>query len=296
MKTIIAVLGLISVGMAGHSQIRREVSWADYASENEAGRHVILPTHDTRFAQLKVDNPSSKSVTVHVLTFDNPGIRKQTYAVTGMVRYEHVEGKAYLEMISVFSDHEQYFSKTLESGILAPLTGSSGWRRFVLPFDLMETKDKPKSLRINVVFPGEGVVYLGPLSIVEPAASAEMMGAPGQWWSRMWAARWSGIIGGAFGSLCGILGALTGWLAARGKGRKIILGAWTVTVCVSAVSLVAGIAALIVKQPYYVYYPLLMLGFIGGVVGGSLIKTVHVTYAWAEMRKMHAKDMMGQIS
>ena len=116
---------------------------------------------------------------------------------------------------------------------------------------------------------------------------------PGQWWSPMWAAKWGGVIGGGFGSLCGILGGLAGWLAPQGRAKGFILGAWNLMVAVSVVSLIAGITALVMRQPYFVYYPLLLCGFIGAVVGGSLTKMLRLRYHEAELRKMNAQDAVG---
>lgn len=62
-------------------------------------------------------------------------------------------------------------------------------------------------------------------------------------------------------------------------------------VCVAAVSLVAGLVVLITCQPFCVYYPLLLCGFIGAVVGGSLMRVVRMRYDEAELRKMNAQDI-----
>lgn len=117
-----------------------------------------------------------------------------------------------------------------------------------------------------------------------------LQGVHGQWWSPMWAAIWTGALGGGFGGLFGILGAVAGVLACRGKARRFVLGMWTTFVGISAIALAAGIIALVVRQPFWVHYPLLLIGSIGTVVGGCLLPQVRRTYDQAELRRMEMQD------
>ena len=43
-----------------------------------------------------------------------PAVTGDSYAITGKVAYEGVEGDGYLEMWSVFPDGSRYFSRTLD--------------------------------------------------------------------------------------------------------------------------------------------------------------------------------------
>lgn len=70
-----------------------------------------------------------------LVVLPQPGISSPVYALKGMVRYENVEGDAYLQMNNDFGDSGVFFSKTVApSGPLGINSGSSDWRRFVLPF------------------------------------------------------------------------------------------------------------------------------------------------------------------
>ncbi|MHB1458868.1 MAG: hypothetical protein ACYC0V_18305 [Armatimonadota bacterium] len=138
-------------------------------------------------------------------------------------------------------------------------------------------------------------VVFGLIIFVSAAYAANEPAHPGmtsEWWSSVWAARWVGIIGGSFGALGGILGALTGVYANRGKAKTLIIGMWIVFLGISTVSLLAGFVALAGRQSFWVYYPLLLMGFIGTIVGGSLMRVVHAAYAQAELRQMHARDVI----
>ncbi len=101
-------------------------------------------------------------------------------------------------------------------------------------------------------------------------------------------ALYGGVGGGLLGSLGGILGAAAGVLAPRGKGRGIILGAFTVLLAVGAGNLAIGLYALIARQPFGIWYPLLLIGGILTVVLGALRPVVRRRYEESEMRKMEA--------
>lgn len=125
---------------------------------------------------------------------------------------------------------------------------------------------------------------------VHAGGKLSLAGEPGQWWSPLWAAKWTGLIGGGFGALCGTLGSLMGWLVPKGKGRGFVVTTMVLIVAVSSVALVAGIVAYFSGQHFWVYYPLLLTGFIGTVVMGSLLRMVRAQYEQVEMRKMEAQD------
>lgn len=133
-----------------------------------------------------------------------------------------------------------------------------------------------------------GLVFIASAACASGGLSLD--GEPGQWWSPLSAARWAGLIGGGFGALCGILGAMMGWLVPKGKGRGFVVSTMVSFVAISAVALLAGIVALVSKQGFWVYYPLLLSGLIGTVVMGSLLPMVMARYRDAEMRKMDAED------
>jgi hypothetical protein len=288
MRLITVVLSLLAFASIASGQ---EVSWDKIKPETG---EVIPAGGDTPFASVKITNPEAKPLTARVITIENPGITQATYAVTGQVRYEYVEGKGFLEMWSVFPDG-RYFSRTLGTGSMAPITGSSEWRDFILPFSIQGGKARPTRLIISVVLPGKGTVCLGPLKLIQqPAAGLTVRGVPGQWWSPLAAAKWGGIIGGGFGGLIGLLGALIGWLAPRGKARGFVMTMWTVFLAASAGILIAGLVALGDRQPYWVFYPLLLTGFIGTVVMSPLTFVIRRTYDQAELRKMSAQDAGGR--
>ena len=113
---------------------------------------------------------------------------------------------------------------------------------------------------------------------------------PGEWWRMKTAAQYGGWIGGGIGGLAGILGALSGFLVWRCKGRTFMICAMTTMAGVGMISLIAGIAALADSQPYHVTYPLLLFGIIMSTVCGTNALMLRKFYVMAELRQMSAKD------
>ena len=106
---------------------------------------------------------------------------------------------------------------------------------------------------------------------------------------------WFGAIaGGVGGTLGGCLGAAAGVLAPRGKGRSFILGAMYTFVLVGLVSLAVGVVALVMGQPYGIWYGPLLCGVIFVAVMGSLIPVVMRRYSEAEQRRMDAESIRHQ--
>src|SRR6266508_1746973 len=86
------------------------------------------------------------------------------------------------------------------------------------------------------------------------------------------------IPGTLLGTLGGLWGALVGILAPQGKGKALVLGSLGVLLLASVVLLVLGIVALAGRQPYGVWYGLLLSGIIGLVVLGSLSPAAIIRY------------------
>ena len=260
-------------------EVVREFSCGDMAKcdglivgETQTGGPVGPPE------QLKIDNPSSQPRTVTVIDLKNPGVSTFRYAVTGTVRYENVKAKSYLEMWSWFANGGEYFSRTLgDSGPTQYLEGSSDWRPFSLPFSSDNKMGSPVRVVVNVVFADGGTVYLGPLELIQYSNG---------WWTE----QTGGWIGGIGGSVIGILGAMIGVLAGIGKARRFVLILTTVLAIFGAVSLVVGVTALLLGQPYGVYYPLLLGGIILAAVCGGNLPVLRRRYEQIELQKMAAMD------
>jgi len=117
-------------------------------------------------------------------------------------------------------------------------------------------------------------------------ATVNPQASPRAWWSNSTSA-WIGALGGAG---VGLSGALIGILCSLGKGKQFILSFQIVMIVLGIVSIIAGLTALFVGQPYGVWYPLVMLGGIPTIVFGSLFFVVRQRFLQIELRKMRGMD------
>jgi MFS family permease len=98
--------------------------------------------------------------------------------------------------------------------------------------------------------------------------------------------------GGIGGSLLGILGALTGTLAPRGRGKGVVVGLWMLAAGAGIACLATGLVAVADRQPYGIWYPLLLTGFVvGGLATTLLFAVVLPAYRAAEARKLAAEEI-----
>jgi MFS family permease len=98
-----------------------------------------------------------------------------------------------------------------------------------------------------------------------------------------------GSFGGAgIGVLGGILGAVAGVFAPQGKGRGFVLGSMFGGAILGGLTLLTGLVALLLSQPYHVWYPMVMLGALVGGVFGGLTPLMRRRYMEAEQRRLDA--------
>ena len=103
------------------------------------------------------------------------------------------------------------------------------------------------------------------------------------------------LYGAVGGSLCGViggtLGGLAGWLAPKGKGRTWILGGMIAFMGLGLLNLAFGIFALVVGQPYGIWYGPLLLGVLCTVLPGCLLPVIRRRYQEAEERRLQAATL-----
>lgn len=283
-----ALIGLLSVaiGTAVAPAASREFTWdaLQKAGRISAGS-VLPPDSGSPFHHLRIESRGQSTVTV--LTIDRPPIAGPRYALTGQVRYDEVQGTGYLELWNVFPDGSRFFTRTLgDTGPMMKLQGTSGWRPFTLPFDATGAPH-PTRLVVNIVFQGRGAVYLGPLQLVDlsPWSADLPIG------TRRTLDEEAGVLGGVAGVLVGGVGALIGVFTSLGRARRFVVAAATTLVVVGTLMFAAGVVALTRSQPYAVYYPLLLVGFLSAVVPLGLMPAIRRRYEEVELRAMRAQDV-----
>ena len=224
---------------------------------------------------------------------DAPNITRPVYAVRGFLRYERVSGEAYLQLDSHFGERGTFFTKTLaEHGPMRRLSGNSDWAPFALPFFVTSGDEQgdsvmvPSALTLSIHLPDGGSVYLRDVKLLQFADNEDPLAIPYAWMDT----RTAGLVGGIGGALIGLWAALIGVLASRGKGRGFAIVSANLLIGVGAASLVTGLLAVFFGQPYAVYYPFLLIGFLLVFIIGGMRRMLPQRYAAVELKKMEAMD------
>lgn len=269
---------------------------------------AIVIVQDGGETRIRVSEPGQTAITL--ARIEAPKLTQSLYAVTGEVKYSGVNGDAYLETWNVFPRLGRAFSRTMaEGGPLGIIRGNSAWRPFVLPFDASGAGELPSLVEFGLVLPAGGDVALRNVRLMEfpPGASAAQslvqpgrfvqevsLTPPGQYLrpspsaGAWWDARTGGLIGGIAGTLLGCIGGAMG-MAFRRHRRAVIFCGFILAalgICV----LIAGVAAVCLRQPYAVYYPLLLLGFLMSVIFGVNALVLSRLARQEELRRISAMD------
>lgn len=211
---------------------------------------------------------------------DRPDLPPGMYRVTANVLAESTDGTPRNIDLQLWNEIEgqRYFSKA------PPVPTQGKGNSSTVSLEFQPGDKKPTRLELEARLP-EGVtlqvrnVRLEPLGMIG--------GVPNQWWS----VREGAMVGAVLGSGVGVVGAVVGVLAARGKGRRLVMGLIAGVMGMGVVCLVAGIVAVVMKQPYHVYYPLLLVGVLGTVIMGVVLPRVRGGYQMEEQRRMQAVDL-----
>jgi len=296
MKTLVLCLWLGSAGLCHAQQSLVQYDWSQLAKSGEL-LGGIPRSVDGRSALL-IENTNDTPLQVQLLKIKKPPIKNTLYAIRGELKYERVHGDGYLEMWNFFPPIKrglpegQYFSRTLgTSGEMGRIAGAANWRPFVLPFDRTGASGPPTRLELNLFLPGSGTVYLGPLELVEYPAGVSLAtaAAPGAWWSDQTA----GLLGGIGGTTIGCLASLLAWLASRGKARPLVMASLVMLIALGGLLAIGGFIALIQRQPYGVWFPLVLGATLLLGILPARLRYFRSRYEELELRRMAAADTFG---
>lgn len=87
-------------------------------------------------------------------------IESATLNYEARVRCENVDGQVFIEMICVFADRGEYFSRALQSAIM----GTADWTMQETPFFLQEGEN-PTNIRLNLVINGSGTAWIDDIRV-----------------------------------------------------------------------------------------------------------------------------------
>lgn len=268
-------------------------------------RQAAAPISIDGRTAVKIENTNNYRLQLTLATITNPKISTQYYAVQGEVRYDAVQGDGFLEMWNYFPPSKpglpegEYFSRTLgESGEMGKISGTSGWRAFSLPFNSTGASGPPTRLQINLILPGRGTIYLGPMKLVQysgvPAAGNT---GPGMDWffgrtTHPWWSNRVSVLGGDAGLFILLpVGLWIGVLSKRGQSRGFVIALLKIHIGVGIGCGAAAIVAFAQDQPFSVWFPLSLYGFLLIVIYVRFLLTIDKVYEEQELRRMQALDV-----
>lgn len=295
MKWITLIASLLAAGCNDAGQeVVHTIAPAELAESGSLPDSVRVVRADNLSSSdyLVVEHTGSDAPRILITTIATPGVTLPVYAIEGEVRYEDVAGDAYLMTLNYWADGGPAYSKgILSRGPARKISGTSGWRPFVLPFSFAsenggDSGNRPTKIELHLVLPGAGKVHLRNMRLTQFALGANPLASTGQWWTGAQA----GLVGGSLGGLFGCMGGLIGYLASRGRGRGFALALMSVMIALGAASLIMGVIALMLSQPYDVYYSLFLGGGLFVLLPAVQLPMIRRRYAEMELRKMSAID------
>lgn len=97
-------------------------------------------------------------------------------------------------------------------------------------------------------------------------------------------------LGAGFG---GIGGGVGGPLAGMGKAKGLVLGIFAAGLLIGLGLAITGVVALVMSQPYHVWFVFLMPGVAATLIFGFLLPVIRAQYARADQRKVDAAAIRG---
>jgi hypothetical protein len=269
-------------------KVLRTYDWKDLNVQSINCQIVLMDG----ISVLKIENTNNTRLEISLLTIKNPPLIKKASSIQCEWKCENVrQAKSFTNGITSKYDARLIWSKDFPPEILGgdartnetwiSFSGTINWGRNGFGFSSDFDQTKPTEANFKLSLPSIGTVYLRPIKLLGTASS-----------SNWWTPEQGGMIGGIGGAIIGCFGALTGMLASRGKARKLVLALTKVFIVLGIFLLLAGAVAAAIKQPYLVYYPLLLAGFILTIVFSINLPSIQRRYDELEIRRMTSVDTM----
>ena len=243
---------------------------------------------------LKVVKTNDTPLEISLLTITNSSLVQKANAIEWEMKYENVylstnkvliaENRPRLEFYETFPPRAVGGDSSTNREAIY-FYGTKNWDMYEFPITpaYYDNETRPKGLSFRLSWPASGTIYLRPIKLLGWASSL------GGWWSPQQA----GLVGGIGGSVIGCLGGLLGVLAGLGKARRFVLAMAKVFIALGILLLIAGVVAIAAKQPYAVYYPPLLMGFILTLVFSVNLPSIRRRYDELEIRRMTSIDATG---
>ena len=256
------------------------------------------------FSVLKIENTNYSRLELVLLTITNSSLIKKVGAFSCEIKYENVlgttvvstnssgpvPGRIYgpwrsgeLKLAETFPPDSVGGDET-KSQADASFEGKSNWIPLQPQLKVFRNASGilPLKIELDLHLQSKGTVYLRPIRLLGETGGTN-------WWSPERA----GMVGGIGGAIIGCLGGLIGLLAGKGKARNFVLATIKIFIALGILSLIAGVIAIVSGQPYAVWYPLLLPGFILTLVFSLNLPSIQRRYDELEIRRMTSMDATG---
>jgi hypothetical protein len=301
MKKLLHICLLLGVAITVTAQekVLKVYDWKDLSEHIPNSQIVSMDGIST----LKIENTNNSPLEISLLKITNSSVIKKTGSISCEVKYENVSPNDNRNRYMLFGlVRDPFFQYGLQWFCISPptvlggdeytntmsypISGTSNWRRYDFPDEAWMRTDAnlPREVGISYFFQGCGTVYLRPIKLIKWVSPNS---------SNWWSPQQSGLIGGIGGSIIGCFGGLIGWLVSKGKARKFVLTATASAIVLGFLLTIGGLVAAILKQPYSVWYALLLPGVILVLVFSLNLHSIQRRYDELEIRRMASIDVMG---
>ena len=122
----------------------------------------LILLQDARYdnATDTIETAASGKAVIPLIIDTRPNVGSHSYALVGEVKFEKVGGTGFLETWTSVGGGKAFSRSLDEHGPMAKLTGSSAWRDFMLPMNLMGASTPVTQIDMNAVLPDGGKIWL----------------------------------------------------------------------------------------------------------------------------------------
>jgi len=258
-------------------RVLREYAWKDSPAPIPSSQVISLDGTSV----LKVLKTNDVPLEISLLTITNSSLLQKANLIEWEMKYENVPFGARRELYETFPPqavggdcHTNYQS--------IYFTGTKNWDKYVFQITpaYYDNETRPNELRLKLSLPSRGTIYLRPVKLVGWTSNT------GRWWSPQQA----GLIGGISGTLIGCFGGLIGLLVSKGKARNFVMAAVNCLIGLGILLMIAGVVAALLKQPYAVWYALLLPGIILTLIFSLNLHSIQRRYDEVEIRRITSVD------
>jgi hypothetical protein len=260
--------------------ILRDYDWNDLARQHELSIGEVISIDGYSVLKIQKTNDARQDISLLKIS-DSSIIKGAHFLICEARRHEDELGSLRLSfrLLCSFSPVVPGgFGKTIEAETdNAGTIDHTNWTpvKFAVVHDALV--GSPTQLELHLVWEGRGTIYVRPIRV---------FGVVGSWWS----SQQIGLIGGIGGLVIGCFGALLGCLAGMGKARNFVLTTMKIFIALGILLTIAGFVAVVSKQPYAVWYALLLPGVILTLIFSLNLPSIQRRYDELEIRRMTSID------